>query len=197
MTAQSITDISIYDNAKHWIAQYEAVDEIKEYIDKAAAVQEYAKRANDYEMEHQAARARVRAERRCGELLQETEKNKGGWETCSDTKVEQVPTITDMGLTHKQSSKFQQLANVPESEFEEALAETAAMPSAHGILKAHKTEAPPKRINRKCLYLWGKLVDLEKELFSQDIEELLGDMTPAMRKDSERILPLLLNWLER
>ena len=197
MTAQSITDISIYDNAKHWIAQYEAVDEIKEYIDKAAAVQEYAKRANDYEMEHQAARARVRAERRCGELLQETEKATGGqpYQSNGVTSSEPPPTLDDMGLSKNQSSKFQQLANVPEDEFEEALSEPASMPSAHSILNARKPKEPPKRINKKCLYLWGQFVDIEKELFSQDINELLDDMTPAMRKDSERILPLLINWL--
>jgi len=38
------------------------------------------------------------------------EKNKGGWQSCSTTAIEQVPTITEMGLTHNQSSKYQQLA---------------------------------------------------------------------------------------
>ena len=58
------TQISYYDNAKHAVAQYEAVDEIKDYIDKAAAIQEYAKRSMDYEIERLAGMARVRAERR-------------------------------------------------------------------------------------------------------------------------------------
>lgn len=189
-------DISIYEHAKHWIAQYESVDEVKDYIDKAAAVQEYAKRANDYEMEHQAARARVRAERRAGELLQGMEKNKGGWESCSDTGVEQdALTIPEMGLTHKQSSKWQQLANVPEGEFEEAITETASAPSAHGILASRKKEKN-KRINTDCLYLWGRLVAIEKNLLNKDINYLVDEMTPAMKGDSERIIPLLLNWLE-
>ncbi len=70
------------------------------------------------EMEHQAARARVRAERRCGELLKKMEKNKGHRFAGSTVVSEPVPTIPEMGLTHKQSSKFQQLASVPEDEFE-------------------------------------------------------------------------------
>lgn len=189
-------ELSIYENAKHWIAQYESVDEIKGYIDKAAAVQEYAKRANDYEMEHQAARARVRAERRCGELLQETEKNKGAAQR-SDTEVERLQTITEMGLTHKQSSKFQQLANVPEDEFEAALNLDGTNPSANGILAARKPQDETKRINEKCLYLWGRLVAIEKNLFHEDMGVLLDDMTPAMRNDADRIIPLLLIWLER
>ena len=153
-------ELSIYENAKHWIAQYESVDEVKEYIDKASAVQEYAKRANDYEMEHQATRARVRAEKRCGELLQETEKAKGNQNTGefggrNDVPPNDNPTLSDMGISKNQSSKWQQLANVPEDEFEMALNEPAAMPSAHGILNARKHEDPPKRINKKCLYLWA------------------------------------------
>lgn len=191
------TQVSIYENAKHWIAQYESVDEVKEYIDKAAAVQEYAKRANDYEMEHQAARARVRAERRAGELLQNIEKAKGGsqYHECTDSTAESVQTLKDMGLNGKQSMKWQQLANVPEADFETALSEPAAMPSAHGILNARKPQEPPKRINEKCLYLWGRLVAIEKNLFNEDLQTLLDDMTPAMRRDSDRIIPLLTEWI--
>ena len=192
----STHSISIYVNAKHWIAQYESVDEVKDYIDKAAACQEYAKRANDYEMEHQAARARVRAERRCGELLQDMEKAKGNQHINSATCHEgREQTIPEMGLTHKQSSKWQQLANVPEDEFEDALSETSAIPSAHAILGARKPKEEPKRINEKCLYLWGRLIAIEKNLLGHDINYLLDEMTPAMRKDAERIIPLTINWL--
>lgn len=192
--------ISIYENAKHWIAQYESVDEVKQYADKAAAVQEYARRSNDYDIERLAARARVRAERRCGEMLLVMEKSKGG-RPCDNSpnsadSSEYAQALSSAELSSQQSSKYQQLANVPESEFEEALTEPAAMPSAHGILNARKEE-PAKRINEKSLYLWGRLIAIEKNLINEDIDELLGGMTPAMRKDSDRILPLLITWLTR
>ena len=193
------TQISYYDNAKFAIAQYESIDEVKDYIDKAAAVQEYAKRANDYDIEHKAAKARVRAERRCGEILKDMEKAKGGqpYQSNGVTSREPEPTLNKMGLSKNQSSKFQQLANVPESEFEDALADEGRIPSAHNILKTRESKSEQKRINRDALYLWGQLIDIEKKLFPLDIIFLLEEMTPAMQGDAERIIPIFQNWLER
>ena len=187
--------ISIYDNAKHWIAQYESVDELKDYLDRAAAVQEYARRANDFDLEIKAAKARVRSERRCGELLQKMEKAKGGeqYHRTPATVAEVRKTIPALGLTHKQSSKYQQLAKVPEAEFEAALAIDGAIPSAHNILKP-ATE-PLKQMDATALYFWGRLRDFEQQLFNRSLDELLDEMTPTMHRDAARILPLLRQWL--
>ena len=60
------------------------------------------------------------AERKCGELLAQTEKAKGGEhfkKTTGNTDepvVEKPKTLEEMGLTKKQSSNYQKLANVPE-----------------------------------------------------------------------------------
>lgn len=54
--------------------------------DKAAALASYAKQADDDELEKHALRVRARAIRRCGELLQQIDKGRGGRpieETCS------------------------------------------------------------------------------------------------------------------
>jgi hypothetical protein len=188
-------NISVYENAKYWVAQYESVDDLKDYLDKASVIEQYAKRANDYELEINAGKARVRAERRCGELLKEIDKAKGGeqyhGQSTGNTVVPVTPTLDDMGLSKNQSSKYQQLANVPEKEFEEALNAEGSIPSAHGLLKSRNET---KRIDKDCLYLWGRLVDIEKRLFGRNINALLDEMTPAMEKDSTRILPLLREW---
>ena len=63
--------LSLYEKAKYAVAQYESIDDVLEYSNKAAAIEEYAKRANDREMAVKVGKARVRAERRCGELLLE------------------------------------------------------------------------------------------------------------------------------
>ena len=189
------TNLSIYENAKHWIAQYESVDELKDYLDKASAVEQYGKRANDYDLEINAGKARIRAERRCGELLRDLKKDKGGDSRLynGDRGVDAPKTINEMGLTHVQSSKYQQLANVPEKEFEDAINVPGSIPSAHGILKTKKKEE--KRIDADALYLWGRLNDFERKLFGRALDELLDEMTPAMRQDAERILPIIRNWL--
>ena len=195
-------DLSIYDNAKYWVAQYEAVDEVKEYRDKAAAIQAYAKQANDYELERKAAHARVRAERRAGELWRDSEKQHGARGVGSnqhkkaevESSASTPPTLKELGITKDQASKWQQLANVPEDEFEKAL-ESSPTPSAHSILKSRKPDPEPKRMDETALYLWGRLVDFENKVFTRSLDDLLGEMTDAMRKDCERILPKLHQWL--
>jgi len=75
--------------------------------------------------QHKAAKARIWAERRCGELLKGMEKAKGGqpYQNSTSTPAAEVEkTIPDMGLTHKQSANWQQLADVPEEEFTDELA---------------------------------------------------------------------------
>jgi hypothetical protein len=187
--------ISVYESAKYWVAQYESVDELKDYLDKAKSIEEYARRANDYELEINAGRARVRAERRCGELLKEMDRKPGARTdlTSPDNAERSVYAIAleNAKLSTQQSSKYQQLANVPEKEFEDAISTENSIPSAHGLLKSREET---KRIDQDCLYLWGRLVDIEKRLFGRNINALLDEMTPAMKKDSERILPLLRDW---
>ncbi len=80
-----------------------------------------AKQANDFTLESDAAKARVRAERRCGQLLKETDFNKGGRkdEESTGTTTEPVKTLNEMGINKKQSSKWQKLADIPDEEFEE------------------------------------------------------------------------------
>lgn len=72
-----MNQITRYSNAKQALAEYKTVDEVKDFRDKALAIEAYAKQANDFELERDAAIARVRAERKCGELLAEMEKRKG------------------------------------------------------------------------------------------------------------------------
>ena len=64
----------------------------------------------------------MRAERRCGELLRTTDKNKGAAGVGSNQyrKAElpsndaTAPTLSDMGLTRDESSRYQRLAAMPD-----------------------------------------------------------------------------------
>jgi hypothetical protein len=70
--------IARYDAMCRAIAAAHAVDEIKAFRDKAAALQAYARMAGNYEAENRCAEMRLRAERRAGELLATMDKAKGG-----------------------------------------------------------------------------------------------------------------------
>lgn len=210
------SSLALYENAKSAIAEYKSVDEVKDFRDKAVAVEAYAKQANDYELERNAAVARIRAERRCGELLLQTEKAKGGnvagvnqYANKEEVAVpkenhNQNPTLAQLGLTKKQSSSFQALAKVPEKEFEEAVGMQGAKPSTtHIVRKQKEKEAPQapvkeqRRMPADSLWLWGRLVDLERDkFFERTLESMKNDMTPAMLNDVERVIPKLKQWLK-
>lgn len=64
-----MTEIIKYDAMCHAIAEAWSIDEAKDIADKAAALAVYAKQAKNFDAERQASEIRVRAERRCGELL--------------------------------------------------------------------------------------------------------------------------------
>lgn len=66
-----------YESAKNALTQCMALDECKDWADKAAALASYAKQANDDELMKMATRIRDRAIRRAGELLQQID-GRGG-----------------------------------------------------------------------------------------------------------------------
>lgn len=116
------------ETAHRAIAEARSVDELKDIRDKAEAIRLYAKQAGlGLEMVNDAAEIKIRAERRAGELLKETEKNTG---TRLGGNVvlppDDRPTLEDMGVTKMQSSRWQTMAEVPEEQFEQFVAETKA-----------------------------------------------------------------------
>lgn len=191
-----------YEAARQAIAEYKSVDEVKDFRDKALAIEAYAKQANDYELERDAAIARVRAERRCGELLAEMDKAKGtdyggtGHDTRAARGSYSPPrTLSDMGITYDQSSKWQRLAAVPEAEFEAAINQPGSKPSAAQIISPKQEQ--PKRMDSLALWLWGRLIDMERnQLFDRSVDSLMSEMTDAMRQDAERLVPKLKRWLQ-
>jgi hypothetical protein len=95
----------------------------------------------------------LRAERRAGELLKQMKKAEAGrkprnWSSAStDSK-----TLAGLGVSNYQSSKWQKLADVPQDDFEKALAQD--FPSTTGIVKA--AESPKVRpMDPTALWLWG------------------------------------------
>jgi hypothetical protein len=77
----------------------------------------HAKQAQNVEAERRACEIRLRAERKAGQLLQDAEKNKGGNPNLSrgGTGCEpSVPTLPSLGISRNQSSRWQQLAKVPD-----------------------------------------------------------------------------------
>ena len=95
------------------LAEASRIDDVKDIRDKAVAAQAYARQAKDGELIGYATEIRMRAERRAGELLAEMAKAKGGNPNLpTGNKVEPVDTLSDIGISKRQSSRWQKLAEI-------------------------------------------------------------------------------------
>lgn len=140
------TGLAKYDAARYALSVAVEVDEVKDIRDKAAAMAAYARQAQDKELLQWATEIKVRAERRAGEMMRDTEKNKGlKGSIVSGTSVvpvrDNTPTLADMGISKNESSRWQKLAAVSNEKFEEAVAaakEVAGEVTTAYLLKVEK-----------------------------------------------------------
>ncbi len=108
-----------------------AVDEAKDIRDKAEAMRAYAKQARNRGLEVDAAEIRIKAERRLGELIKAQRETVGlarGGQPYQSTgadeePVDRPPTLAEVGIDKKLSSRSQKLAAVPEDKFDGMIAE--------------------------------------------------------------------------
>jgi len=74
---------------------------------KAMALESYARQARNVEAEERARQIRMRAERKCGELLRDTPKAKpSGSNQHRPRDAGGPPKLADMGITKDQSSQW-------------------------------------------------------------------------------------------
>ena len=107
-----------FENAKRELQLATNVDEVKDLRDKAEALRLYMKQAGEsLWMQNQCAEIKVRAERRAGELLKATVKP-GNPQLSHDVTIKTLPD----GISRKQSSRWQAIADIPEPVFEEHIA---------------------------------------------------------------------------
>ena len=125
-----------FENAKRELQLATNVDEVKDLRDKAEALRLYMKQAGEsLWMQNQCAEIKVRAERRAGELLKATVKP-GNPQLSHDVTIKTLPD----GISRKQSSRWQAIADIPEPVFEEhiARAKDAGELTSSGLLKLSK-----------------------------------------------------------
>src|SRR5215472_8955593 len=86
------------------------IDEVKDIRDRAEAARQYAKAAGySRDITNMCAEIKIRAERKAGTLLSELNLKPG-----RPQKTSQDATISGLGLSRTQSSRWQQAAAIPE-----------------------------------------------------------------------------------
>lgn len=195
MTAELVR----YDAMCRAIAEAYKVDEVKDLRDRAAALEHYAKQSKNVEAERECCEIRLRAERRWGELYRQSEKAKAGRPrkiADAGSAISDAPTLESMGVSDKQSSRWQALADIPQDEFERGL-QGAEKPTTSGLIEAAQP-SPVTPVSTAALRLWGTLRDFERENWlAQNPEEIMATMVPTMRDDVLRLAPLVSEWIGR
>lgn len=191
-----------YEAACYAIAECVRVDEVKEWADKAAAMQAYGRMAKDQTLQANAAEIRIRAERRLGELLA-AQKADGGLNVGRAGRApiavdandrDTRPTLADVGISKDLSSRAQKLAAVPEPVFEAELAakrerdlkdgaRVSARLEAAGakVLKQTAKQAEAAQIADDAHGDFDPVAELEEAL--REIEALTADVKAAQAED--------------
>lgn len=107
-----------FEQARLALERAVSVDEVRAIRDKAEAARVYARQIGlSLEMQNQCAEIKLRAERRVGELLGSTPRQRPGeYQRSHDATV--AASLANLGINKSQSARWQALARLPEGEFE-------------------------------------------------------------------------------
>ena len=200
------TELVRYDAMCHAIAAAHAVDEVKDIRDKARAIEMYARQAQNTEAERQAIEIRLRAERKCGELLTEQAQRGERQTPGGDRRSSSVDTrmkLGDANISYDQSSQWRKLATIPADDFEADLADPMWRPTTSGLLERadarERGPLPTLKGDEDALWLWGTLIDChERGLLQRDAHELMATpMHNHMRETLYELAPKIAEWLGR
>lgn len=188
-----------YDAMCHAIAAAYSVDEVKDIRDKARAIEVYARQAKNTEAERQACEIRLRAERKAAQLKREEGFAQGAREPGTNRGAtrsdDATASLADLGISKQQSSDWQKLADIPDEDFERAVREPGA--TTAGLIAAH-AEPKPTQCDPSALWLWGRLLDFERDgLLMVEPNALTSTMLEHMQETTKRLAPLVSAWLGR
>jgi len=154
------TSLAIISRASEMLAEANTIQAVKEFKDLALTAADWAKRKGlGQEAIRHAQKYALLAERKLGEMLRETEykRAKGGqpYQKRATGIIEEPvePTLSDLGLTKRESSEAQILASLPEAEFEEVKAgkksKKAAVNEARREKRRTEAKAQPALSGKK------------------------------------------------
>lgn len=117
-----------FDQARHHLELARTLDEVKEIRDQAEALRLYARQSRQsLEMQNRCAEIKLRAERRAGEMLRETERAQGARTDTSrqpDAKLPFRSALREVDIPEPTARRWQTVAAIPEERFEAHLRET-------------------------------------------------------------------------
>lgn len=124
--------LQLRDNAKQELLQIRDIETGFEYLSKVKAIEVWAKaEKKDAELQNMIAEQKIRTQRILGQLIKEGQEKgeiasqrsfRGNQHEDSTTEV-RSKTLSDIGISRKESSTFKQIASIPDDLFETTIAE--------------------------------------------------------------------------
>lgn len=179
-----MTKLIKYEQARHALAMCKQVDEVKDWADKAAAMQAYGRMAKDKALEVDAAEIRIRAERRLGELIAAQKAGPGlnrGAAATRSAETTALPTLKDAGISKDLSSRAQNIAAVPEQEFEQEIGEWRERVTAEGARVSARLEAKGAKARQEPAPVLGD---------GPTLDEIVDEQEQAIRERDVQIAAL-------
>jgi len=189
------TELVHYDAAMRELAIAHKLDEVKDIRDKALALEIYARQANNLEAEDRCKEIRIRAERKWGQLYSASEKAPAGRPRNSSNETrdfDRPKTLDEICVSYDQSSKWQKLGEVPDDEFEAAVAERRV----EQLTAKPEMAGPVEPVNANVLWLWGRLREFrDRGLLAMTPDELEATATAHMATEINELAPVVGDWL--
>ena len=177
-----------YEAAKSALAQCQALDECKDWSDKAAALASYAKQAEDDALLKMATRIKARAVRRAGELLRQIEPAKNQYDANVGGGISsRKQAAEDAGLSHRQQHQAQRIAAISEADFNAQVdgqsPPTLTQLASQGIKPRKVLDLngrDPAEFN-KALHFLGEFERYARDIAKHNLNEALPILTDTER----------------
>lgn len=119
----NLNALTLRDNAKYQLEQIKDIESGVDYLNKVKTIETWAKaEKKDAELQNMIAEQKIRTQRILGNLIR-VGQERGEIKTQATAKSSTIRELDDFGINKKQSHTFQKIADIPENEFEEFIAE--------------------------------------------------------------------------
>jgi hypothetical protein len=116
--------LQLRDSAKTQLLEIRTIESGVEYLNKVKAIEVWAKaEKKDAELQNLIAEQKLRTQRILGKLIKDGQDAGDLRKQNEGTRVSGGRQLSDIGLNKDQSHVFQQIASIPEEDFEEFIAE--------------------------------------------------------------------------
>jgi hypothetical protein len=184
-----IDTLMMRDNAKAELEKITDIESGVDYLNKVKAVEVWAKaEKKDAELQNIIAEQKIRTQRILGKLLRDAEYTGRGGDRKSSA-AQELDSLSTLGINKKQSSTFQQIAEIPEETFEdfikekkEAVNNAVAELTTTGAVKLAKSLKEKKEDLKRTTDINARL-DTEREL-----RNLANDIKKKYDRDQIELL---------